>query len=124
VIGSASRYCDLPVELPPEWAPHTMAAPPALLDGLTAAFPQAIVTVIGTSARVGGSTACDVEAMEGFGVLRAAALAGVPAIEVRIVSNDIEEADRSRWQFEAAFDVIARVTPQLVRAITTALAAS
>ena len=37
--------------------------------------------------------------MEGFGVLRAAALAGVPAVEVRVVSNAIGEPDRARWRF-------------------------
>jgi hypothetical protein len=37
---------------------------------------------IATAARVGGSSGYQVEAMEGFGVLRAAELAGVPALEV------------------------------------------
>ena len=46
---------------------------------------------IGTSARVGGGAACEVEAMEGFAVLRAAALAGVPALELRAVSNAVAE---------------------------------
>ena len=31
-------------------------------------------------------------------MLRAAALAGVPAVEVRAISNEIGEPDRSRWQ--------------------------
>ena len=45
---------------------------------------RARVAAIGTSARVGGTTGCEVEAMEGFAVLRACALAGVPALEVRV----------------------------------------
>ena len=69
---------------------------------------------IGTSARVGGTTGCDVEAMEGFGVLRAAQLAGVPAIEVRAISNEIEEEDRSRWRFDEAFAAVLEATPRLV----------
>jgi nucleoside phosphorylase len=52
--------------------------------------------------------------MEGFAVLRAAQLAGVPAIEVRAISNEIEEEDRARWQFDAAFAAITAATPRLV----------
>ena len=47
---------------------------------------------IGTSARVGGTHDVDVEAMEGFAVLRACELAGVPAVEVRVVSNETGRA--------------------------------
>ena len=50
-------------------------------------------------------------------MLRAAQLAGVPAIEVRAISNDIEEPDRARWHFDAAFAAITAVTPPLVRAL-------
>jgi nucleoside phosphorylase len=55
--------------------------------------------------------------MEGFAVLRAAQLAGVPAIEVRAISNDIEEADRARWHFGVALAAIVEVTPLLVTAL-------
>ena len=34
--------------------------------------------------------------MEGYAVLRAAALAGVPAVEVRVLANAIGEPDRAR----------------------------
>ena len=115
VIGSDARYCDLNV--PVEWAPNTVAASPALLHVVQRVLPQAATLSIGTSARVGGTTHCDVEAMEGFAVLRAAQRAGVPAIEVRAISNDIEEADRARWHFDAAFAAITHVTPLLVRAL-------
>ena len=115
VIGSDARYCDLNV--PVEWAPNTVAASPALLHVVQRVLPQAATLSIGTSARVGGTTHCDVEAMEGFAVLRAAQRAGVPAIEVRAISNDIEEADRARWYFDAAFTAITHVTPLLVRAL-------
>ena len=63
---------------------------------------------IGTSARVGGSHGVDVEAMEGFAVLRACELAGVPAVEVRVVSNEIGEPDRALWRFDEAFARSAR----------------
>ncbi len=62
-----------------------------------------------------------VEAMEGFGVLRAAELAGIPALEVRAISNDIEEVDRGRWHFDAAFAAITAATPLLVAALLESL---
>jgi hypothetical protein len=88
-----------------------------LLAAVRAALPDAPVLVIGTSARVGGTSGCDVEAMEGFGVLRAAQRAGVPAIEVRAISNEIEEPDRARWHFERALAAIVAATPGLVAAL-------
>ena len=42
-----------------------------------------------------------VESMEGFAVLRAAEIAGVPAVEVRGISNVVRERSRSRWDFAA-----------------------
>jgi nucleoside phosphorylase len=55
--------------------------------------------------------------MEGFAVLRAAHLADVPAIEVRSISNAIEQRDRAHWKFDDAFDAITAVTPRLVEEI-------
>lgn len=116
VIGSASHYCDLTI--PAAWAPSTVSPSPLLLESLRETRPDALVMPIGTSARIGGTldcaSGCDVEAMEGFGVLRAAQLAGVPAIEVRAISNEIEEDDRARWHFAAAFAAITGCTPLLV----------
>ncbi|MEO5816788.1 MAG: hypothetical protein ABIT20_16055 [Gemmatimonadaceae bacterium] len=112
VIGTESRYCDLSVAT--EWAPSTIAAPAELIVAARRALPAALALTIGTSAHVGGTSGCDVEAMEGFGVLRAARLAGVPAIEVRAISNHIEETDRARWHFDAAFSAITTATPLLV----------
>jgi nucleoside phosphorylase len=110
VIGSEAVYCDLAAAVP---VVDRVEPDPALLARVQAALPDAVVTPIGTSAAVGGAGASDVEAMEGFGVLRACALAGVPAVEVRVVSNVIGESDRSRWRFEEAFaalgEAVARV---------------
>jgi nucleoside phosphorylase len=58
--------------------------------------------------------------MEGFGVLRAAERAGVPAVEVRVVSNEIGEEDRSRWQLDAALDALEDTLPRAVQAIVEA----
>lgn len=112
VIGSEALYCDLAI--PAHLAPRTVAPDARLLHAARRALPNARVLTIGTSAHVGGSRECDVEAMEGFAVLRAAQLAGVPAIEVRAISNEIEEADRANWQFDAAFATIVAATPALV----------
>jgi futalosine hydrolase len=85
-----------------------------LLEAARRAIPEARVCPIGTSARVGGTSACAVEAMEGFAVLRAAALAGVAAVEVRAVSNEIDELDRARWQFDDALAALAAAVPRLL----------
>jgi futalosine hydrolase len=115
VIGTEALYDDL--DVPADWAPRVVAAPPRLVAAAGRALPDAPQLRIGTSARVGGTSDCDVEAMEGFGVMRAAQLAGVPAIEVRAISNEIEEEDRARWHFEAAFAAITGATPRLVEAV-------
>ena len=113
VIGSESVYCD--VLDPSSLLKRIERIEPdaSLLARVRAALPEAHVLPIATAGRVGAGTACEVEAMEGFGVLRACALAGVPAVELRAVSNAPDEADRGAWSFEDAFaalgDAVARV---------------
>jgi futalosine hydrolase len=112
VLGSEAIYCDAEGPLVP-----TRALPDLdLLARLREAFPEALVAPIGTSARVGGSgeAGVRVEAMEGFAVLRACALAGVPAVEVRIVSNEVGEPDRALWRFDEAFAALDELLPRLV----------
>lgn len=120
VIGTASVYEDLGV--PERFAPHRLVPDAALVDAARRALPGAVETAIGTSGRVGGGAACDVEAMEGFAVLRAAALAGIPAIEVRAISNAVEETDRARWRFDEAFAAIVAATPRLVEEVASCVA--
>ncbi len=43
----------------------------------------------------------EIETMEGFAVLRAAQLAGVPALELRGISNIVGDRASSEWDFEA-----------------------
>ena len=83
-----------------------------------AAAPDALVLPIGTSAAVGGLAGGDlrVEAMEGFGVLRACALAGVPAVEIRAISNELAENDRSRWRIGRALEALSVVLPDVLEA--------
>src|SRR3954449_1450249 len=111
VIGSESVYEDA---LPGGLVRERERPDPRLVDAAQRALPDARVLPIGTSARVGGTSGCVVEAMEGFAVLRAARLAGVPAIEVRAVSNEIDEPDRSRWRFEDALAALDRAVPLLL----------
>jgi futalosine hydrolase len=113
VLGSESVYCD--VVDPSSLLKRIERIEPdaAFFARVRAALPGAYVMPIATAGKVGGGTACEVEAMEGFGVLRACALAGVPAVELRAVSNAPGEADRGTWSFEDAFaalgDAVARV---------------
>jgi nucleoside phosphorylase len=118
VLGSESIYCDVIDAQSVRPRVHTVAPDPRLLEAARLALPEAHVAPIATSASVGGGTACDVEAMEGFGVLRAAALAGVPAVELRAISNDVGERDRSRWRFEDALAALAAAVPRVLRALS------
>jgi futalosine hydrolase len=116
VVGTEAVYCDISAEWP---VVERVPADPGLVGAAAAALPTAIRTVIHTSATVGGasntvSLAPLVEGMEGFGVLRAAALAGIPAVEVRVISNVIGEKDRGRWDLAAGFAALERAMPPLV----------
>jgi len=110
VLGSESIYCDVAAAVA---VIDRVAPAAALFERVHAALPDAVVAPIGTSAAVGGSRGCDVEAMEGFGVLRACEDAGVPAVELRVVSNAIGEADRAQWRFDEAFAVLGDVLDRL-----------
>ncbi len=107
VLGSEAVYADVIDPGMTLRRVERVAPDPELLASARRALPEAHVVPIATSGRIGGGSVCDVEAMEGFGVLRAAALAGVPAVELRAISNAVGEADRSRWQIEAALAELA-----------------
>lgn len=111
VVGSEAVYCDAD---DPRWIELRAPADEGMLAAARRAAPDARVEPIGTSARVGGTSGCDIEAMEGYAVLRAAALAGVPALEVRVLANAIGEEDRSKWRFEDAKAELALVLPRLL----------
>ena len=118
VIGSESVYCDIfdpgaTIERVERVQP---AAP--LVEAARRALPDAHVQPIATCGRVGAGTGFAVEAMEGFSVLRAAQLAGVPAVEVRVISNNPNQADRSTWLIEDALDRLATIVPPLVEELS------
>jgi futalosine hydrolase len=119
VLGTEAVYCDLSVEFPvvARAAPHE-----GLLARLRADFPDSLALPIGTSAAVDGPCGSGperlrVEAMEGFGVLRACALAGLPAVEVRAISNEVVERDRERWHVPLALEALDGALPRLLAAV-------
>jgi futalosine hydrolase len=115
VIGAVSVYCDLAAAIP---VVAHVEADALLVEAARRAVPDAPILPIGTSATVGGARHdVPVEAMEGFGVLRAAALAAVPAVEVRAISNEIGDDDRVRWDIPGAVAALHAVLPGLLAAI-------
>ena len=123
VVGTEAVYRDLSAE----WPVVDRVTPDAgLVERIRAALPDAAAAPIHTSAAVGASSGTVspgplIEAMEGFGVLRAAERAGVPGVEVRVVSNELGEEDRSRWQLGAALDALEDALPKIVRALVDAV---
>ncbi len=118
VIGSESVYCDISAEVQ---LVDRVEPDPRLLAVVREALPDALVLPIGTSASVGGSAtqaerALRVEAMEGFAVLRACALANVPAVELRAISNELAEGDRSRWRIGRALEALGEALPRVLEA--------
>ena len=113
VIGSEAVYSDISAEIP---VVDRIEPDLQLLAALREAVPEALSLPIGTSASVGGAADVRVEAREGFAVLRACALAGVPAIEVRAISNEITEGDRARWRIGRALEGLADTLPRMLEA--------
>lgn len=115
VVGAEAVYADLLAGIPVV----ARAEPDAALLALAQeALPEAVAAPIATSAAV-GRAASDyaVEGMEGFAVLRACELAGVPALEVRAVSNELREEDRDRWELERGLDALRDAIPRLLDAL-------
>jgi futalosine hydrolase len=114
VLGTEAIDCDGDSE--------PIGPDPRLLAAARRALPDALALPIGTSGRIGGTLGTTVEAMEGHSVLSACMDEGVPALELRVISNEIEEQDRELWLFEEAFAELARVTarviPELDRLLT------
>ena len=118
VLGSESVYCDVidPSSLLKRIS--RIQPDPELFARVHAALPEAYVLPIATAGKVGAGTECEVEAMEGFGVLRACALAGVPAVELRAVSNAPDQSDRGTWSYEDAFAALGDAVTRVLAAQT------
>ena len=113
VLGSEAVYCDVLDPSSTLARVERVRPDPALLEHVRTALPEAHVLPIATCGKVGAGTGFDVEAMEGFGVLRACELVGVPAVELRAISNSPDEADRTRWRFDEAFAALAAALDRL-----------
>lgn len=118
VVGTESVYVDLAAEFP---VVDRATPDGTLVRAVQSALPEAVALPIATSAAVSGPTpgAHDlrVEAMEGFGVLRACEVAGVPAVEVRAVSNELGEDDRELWMVRRGLETLADAVPRLLAAL-------
>ena len=113
IVGTQAVYCDLF----PRFSPNRLAPDPALLEAARSALPEARFLPVGTTARVGGSSEVEVEAMEGFSVMRAAQLAAIPALELRVISNEVEEPSRSNWRVDDGLYVLQGATRRLLEAL-------
>jgi futalosine hydrolase len=76
-----------------------------LVRGLTVAQ---VTATDATAARLQARFGADVESMEGFSVLRAAAVAGVASLEVRGISNYVGARDAAQWDFALGARAAAR----------------
>ncbi|MCM2576861.1 futalosine hydrolase [Streptomyces meridianus] len=93
--------------------------PPAALSAAVARAVEGVHAPVLTVSTVTGSAerAADLasrhpgaaaEAMEGFGVAEAAALQGLPVLEIRGVSNPVGPRDRAGWDMAAALTAVER----------------
>ncbi|MER6359469.1 futalosine hydrolase [Kitasatospora sp. NPDC001527] len=92
-------------------APAAVALAAEALDAVTGTV-LTVSTVTGSAARAAALSArhpdAVAEAMEGFGVAEAAARHGVPAFELRTVSNAVGPRDRSAWRIGEALAALER----------------
>nr|WP_169749731.1 futalosine hydrolase [Streptomyces aureocirculatus] len=116
VVADAVTAADLGAETPDGFLPVTDLGfgrvthepPPSLVAAVAAATGAAVGTVLtvstvtGTAERAAALRARHAralaEAMEGFGVAEAAALYGLPVLELRAVSNPVGPRDRAAWR--------------------------
>jgi futalosine hydrolase len=131
VVADAIVAADLGAETPEGYRPvdelgfgRTVHLPPAGLSARIAETLDAVYapvltvsTVTGTAARAAELTArhprSAAEAMEGFGVAEAAAVHGVPVLEIRAVSNAVGPRDRAAWRVGEALDSLRYAFRQL-----------
>ena len=101
------------------WADDVAAVDPALVQTVVGLLGDVVTgpvltvsTVTGTRARadeLSGRYGAVAEAMEGWGVLAAALPHSLPVVEVRTVSNLVEDRDTSAWDFPSALTALTRV---------------
>ncbi|MBX3373267.1 MAG: futalosine hydrolase [Phycisphaeraceae bacterium] len=96
----------------------------ALLDALGRLFPIGPIATVATcsgtdeaAAAVQARTGALAEAMEGAAVVHAARRLGVPAIELRVMSNLTGDRAHQQWNLPGALDRLGTVVRDAVRAL-------
>ncbi|MFJ6740441.1 futalosine hydrolase [Streptomyces sp. NPDC091279] len=91
--------------------PETLVRDLTAASGARAGTVLTVSTVTGSTARAAALRARHpgalAEAMEGFGVAEAAALASLPVLEIRAISNPVGPRDRAAWRIA---DALAELT--------------
>lgn len=83
-------------------------------DGARRGAIATVATCSGTDAAaidVARRTGAVAEAMEGAAVVHAAMRLGVPAIEIRAISNTTGDRERQHWNLQAAIEALQRLRP-------------
>ncbi|MGW0184396.1 futalosine hydrolase [Streptomyces sp. NPDC003362] len=97
--------------------PETLVRDVTAATGARAGTVLTVSTVTGTADRAAALRARHpralAEAMEGFGVAEAAAVHGVPVLELRAVSNPVGPRDRAAWRIGEALDALAEAFGKL-----------
>uniref|UniRef100_UPI0006E4470D futalosine hydrolase n=1 Tax=Streptomyces atriruber TaxID=545121 RepID=UPI0006E4470D len=124
VVADEITVADLGAETPDGFAPVTELGfgavthrpPPSLVREVADACGAATGTVLTVSTVTGSAERAAglrlrhpralAEAMEGFGVAEAAALHGLPVLEVRAVSNPVGPRDRAAWRIGDALSAL------------------
>ncbi len=124
VVADEITVADLGAETPDGFAPVTELGfgavthrpPPSLVREVAEACGAATGTVLTVSTVTGSAERAAglrlrhpralAEAMEGFGVAEAAALHGLPVLEVRAVSNPVGPRDRAAWRIGDALSAL------------------
>jgi futalosine hydrolase len=126
VVATRSVAADLGADGPDGFIPidelgFGTASLPATALPVPGAVTGAVLTVSTVTGTAAGARALAerypdavAEAMEGFGVASAAALAGVPFAEVRTISNQVGPRDRASWRLRAALDALGSIGEALV----------
>ena len=76
------------------------------------------VTASDATAQRLASGGAQIETMEGFAVLRAAEIAGVPAVEIRGISNRVGDRAKSAWSFPAGVAGLEHILTALLPLVT------
>jgi futalosine hydrolase len=132
VLATASVDADLGAEGPDGFIPlgalgfgtAVVPADPGMLATLRPVLQRAVLGVVLTVSTATGTAetasrhAVDhpdavAEGMEGYGVGRAAALAGLPFVELRTISNAVGPRDPSAWRIGDALAALTSAAPAL-----------